>query len=157
MKRGWQWPLLIVAALAFTVGVNVVMLFAAKADPNGTVTEPDYYRKAVEWDRAMARQAASAELGWTAQARIGAATRDGREVAISLTDADGQALTGADVVVTLIHNLAAGTHIEGHLLEREAGRYARQLSAPAVGRWEIRVEARRGEQRFARTLHAEAP
>lgn len=157
MKRGWQWPLLVVAALAFTVGVNVVMLFAAKADPNGTVTEPDYYRKAVEWDRAMARQAASAQLGWTAAATIGAAARDGRDVAVTIVDAEGRPLSGADVVVTLIHNLAAATHVEGHLLERESGRYSQRIAAPAAGRWEVRVEARRGEQRYTRTLHAEAP
>jgi nitrogen fixation protein FixH len=157
MKRGWQWPVLIVAALTFTVGVNVVMLFAAGGDPNGTVTEPDYYRKAVEWDRAMARQSASARLGWHASATIGDAAAAGREVQVTLSDSLGVAVAGADLRVTLIHNAEASRFIEGTLVETAAGTYASALPAAHAGRWEVRVEARRGEDRYFTTLHAEAP
>lgn len=157
MKRGWQWPVLIVAALTFTVGVNVVMLFAAGGDPNGTVTEPDYYRKAVEWDRAMARQAASAKLGWRAVAALGDADPAGREVRVTLTDSLGAPVTGADLRVTLIHNAEAAKFIGGALTESAAGAYAAALPAAHRGRWEVRVEARRGEERYSTTLHAEAP
>lgn len=157
MKRGWQWPAMIVAALMFTVGVNVVMLFAAGGDPNGTVTEPDYYRKAVEWDRAMARQAASAKLGWRAEASFGDAAAAGREVTVILRDSLGASVAGADVRVTLIHNTEASRFIDGTLLESSAGHYAGAMPAAHGGRWEVRVEARRGEDRYFTTLHAEAP
>lgn len=157
MKRGWQWPLLVVAALFFTVGVNVVMLFAAKADPNGTVVEPDYYRKAVEWDRTMARQAASARLGWVAEAAFDAVSAEGRTLRVSLSDTAGSPVTGSDVVVTLIHNSAAAEHRDGHLLEAEPGVYRGTVVAPQAGRWEIRIEARRGEERFSHIAHVEAP
>lgn len=157
MKRGWQWPVLIVAALTFTVGVNVVMLFAAGGDPNGTVTEPDYYRKAVEWDRTMARQAASAKLGWRAVATLGDAAAAGRAVEVTLTDSLGAPVAGADLRVTLIHNAEASRFIGGALPESAAGLYAAALPAAHSGRWEVRVEVRRGDERYSTTLHAEAP
>jgi nitrogen fixation protein FixH len=157
MKRGWQWPLLASLALLFTVGVNVVMLFAAKGDPNGTVVEPDYYRKAVEWDRAMARQKASDALKWTATALIGASTDASREVRVVLRDSAGVAVPAADVRVTLIHNAEAAKLTEGSLTAQANGEYAGTLLAPHAGRWEVRVTARRGEERFLATLHAEAP
>lgn len=166
MKRGWQWPLLISLSLLFTVGVNVVMLFAAKGDPNGTVVEPDYYRKAVEWDRTMARRSASDALGWTASATVGAYTASAgtdsaadaaREVRIALRDSTGVAIADADVRVTLIHNSEASKRIEGALTAQPNGDYATSLPAPYAGRWEVRVTARRGAERFLATLHAEAP
>jgi len=165
MKRGWQWPVLVALALMFTVGVNVVMLFAAKGDPNGTVVEPDYYRKAVEWDRTMARQKASDALKWTATADISASTSAStrastsasRQVRVVLRDSAGVAVSAANVRVTLIHNAEAAKLVEGALTAQSNGDYTGTLLAPHAGRWEVRVTARRGEERFLATLHAEAP
>jgi nitrogen fixation protein FixH len=156
MKRGWQWPVLVSLALAFTVGVNVVMLFAPSADPNGTVVEPDYYRKAVEWDRTMARRAASDALGWQAHASW-TATADGPQLRIELRGADGSAVEGAEVSATLIHNLAASTPLDVSLAAQDAGVYTAQPTLPHAGMWEVRVAARRGDARFATSLRAEAP
>ena len=172
MKRGWQWPLLVSLALAFTVGVNVVMLFAAGADPNGTVVEPDYYRKAVEWDRTMARRAASAALGWTATASIGAAratdavpaaadasalTTVARHVTVELRDATGAAVADAEVTATLIHNREAFTPVNLALVSSHDGRYTAAGPLAHSGQWELRIVARRGEQRFETSLRVEAP
>lgn len=157
MKKGWQWPVLVTLALAFTVGVNVVMLFAAGSDPNGTVVEQDYYRKAVEWDRTMARRAASAALGWRAEARFGAMTNDGRELRVRLTDASGTPLRDAEVTATLIHNREASTPLAFELRAGAPGEYAVATSAMRSGQWEVRIVARRGGERFETTQRAEAP
>ncbi len=162
MQRGWQWPVLVTAALAFTVGVNVVMLFAAKADPNGTVVEPDYYRKAVEWDRTMAQRSASDALGWSASATLGSATpaealRELRELRVVLHDSLGAAVSGAQVRAILIHNAEAARRVEVTLREAPNGEYVATTMAPHAGRWEVRVAVRRDAQRFAVTLHVEAP
>jgi nitrogen fixation protein FixH len=157
MKRGWHWPVLVTLALFFTVGANVVMLFAARGDPNGTVVEPDYYRKAVEWDRTMARQSASDALMWTASADISASANASREVRVVLRDSAGVAVPDADVRVTLIHNAEAAKLVDGALTVQPNGDYTGMLLAPHAGRWEVRVTARRGEERFLATLHAEAP
>lgn len=157
MKRGWQWPFLVALALMFTVGVNVVMLFAAKGDPNGTVVEPDYYRKAVEWDRTMARQSASDALRWSASATIGPSVDASRDVRLILRDSTGTAVRDAEVRVTLIHNAEAAKLTEGTLAAQPNGEYAAPLLAPHAGRWEVRVAARRGSDRYLAVLHVEAP
>ncbi|MBX3134125.1 MAG: FixH family protein [Gemmatimonadaceae bacterium] len=157
MKRGWQWPVLVTLALAFTVGVNVVMLFASSRDPNGTVVEPDYYRKAVEWDRTMARRAASAALGWSAEASLGASAEAGRELRVTLADRDGVPIADADVHVTLIHNREASTPLQVQLAALGAGAYSAPAVAARGGLWEVRITARRGSERFEDTQHTEAP
>jgi nitrogen fixation protein FixH len=155
MKRGWQWPALVTLALGFTVGVNFVMLYAAKSDPNGTVVEPDYYRKAVEWDRTMARREASAALGWTARASL-EASASLRELRVALADSSGVAVTNAEVTATLIHNREASTPLSVALKAHES-EYVVELPALRSGLWEVRVVARRGGERFESTLHAESP
>jgi nitrogen fixation protein FixH len=157
MKKGWHWPVLITAALLFTVGANVVMFFASGADPNGTVVEPDYYRKAVDWDRTMARRAASDSLGWRAGAAFGASDESARALTVTLSDSTGVAVADAQVLVTLIHNMEAAQQVQATLQPAAGGGYAGTVAAPRSGRWEVRVDARRGDARFLATLHAEAP
>lgn len=156
MKRGWQWPVLITAALLFTVGANVVMFVAAGGDPNGTVVEPDYYRKAVDWDRTMARRAASDRLAWTSSITLGAAVDGRRDVRLALHDATGAPVRDADVTVTLIHNLEASTPLQGALAARDDA-YAAVMDAARSGQWEVRVEARRGTERYTTSARVEAP
>ena len=157
MKKGWQWPVLVTLALGFTVGVNVVMLFASKSDPNGTVVEPDYYRKAVDWDRTMAREAASNALGWSASSSMGAANADARDVRVSLRDSAGVPLSDAEVSVTLIHNREASTPVIATLRANGDGTYSGNALASRSGQWEVRITARRGTERFEVTQRAEAP
>jgi nitrogen fixation protein FixH len=161
MKKGWIWPLMIVAALLFTVGANVVMLSAASGDANGSVVEPEYYRKAVEWDRTMARRAESERLGWRAAVAMGALAGEraeaARTVRVVLTDSTGAVVRGADVTVTMIHNLDAATPVRGALVAAADGAYASALPALRRGLWEVRVDARRGTERFHVTLRTDAP
>lgn len=157
MKRGWQWPVLVTAALMFTVGVNVVMLVAATADPNGTVVEPDYYRKAVDWDRTMARRAASAALGWRATATLGALDGATRPLSVTLVDAAGTPVLADEVHATLIHNRKASTPRELTLRRDDAGTYRVDAPERLAGLWELRISARRGDERFIATTHVNAP
>lgn len=158
-RRGAHWPWLVSAALLFTVGVNVVILFAANSDRNGSVVEPDYYRKAVAWDSTMARRAASDRLGWTATATFAhraGGPADGGALVVRISDADGAPLSGAAVRAVLIHNLDAGNPQQAELREQGPGVYAGVATLSHPGRWEVRVEARRDQSRFAQVLFAEA-
>jgi len=150
-RRGAHWPWLVTGALLFTVGVNVVMLFAASSDRNGSVVEPDYYRKAVAWDSTMARRAASDRLGWSAEVVLerpdDRGTVPGR-LTVHLVDRDGASVRGADVTATLIHNTDAANPISLALGEREPGLYAGATRIVNPGRWEVRLEATRGSERF---------
>lgn len=156
-RRGWQWPWLVTAALLFTVGVNVVMLFAASGDRNGSVVEQDYYRKAVAWDETMARQAASDRLGWRARASftapVGAALP---ALVVQATDSAGAPLTGARFSAVLIHNADAAHPLRATLTETSEGRYEAPVGIAHAGMWEVRLEARRDGERFASTQRTEA-
>lgn len=154
--RGWYWPWLVAAALFFTVGANVVMLFAANADRNGVVVEPDYYRKAVDWDRTMERQAASDRLGWRTDVALTGAGRVDAEVELRAIGADGRPVTGARFTATLIHNLDAARPVRVQLQEVGDGRYAATAALVHRGLWEVRLEGRRDADRYVGTLRAEA-
>lgn len=157
MKRGWQWPVLVTAALGFTVAVNFVMLYASSADPNGTVVEQDYYRKAVDWDRTMARRAASDSLGWTATAQLGGLEGSTRRLVVTLRDAAGAPVPADAVHATLIHNRKASTPRELTLAADGAGRYTVNAPERLGGLWEVRIVAQRGTARFMATHHVNAP
>ncbi len=153
-KRGAYWPWLLTLALLFTVSANVVMLFAANSDRNGSVVEPDYYRKAVAWDSTMARRAASDRLGWRAVATVersvaGAASEG--EVVVRITDAAGAAVQGAKVTATLIHNLDAGRPTLLRFRESPGRGYAARTRIAHPGRWEVRIEAERDGAQFLAT------
>jgi nitrogen fixation protein FixH len=145
---------MVTLALGFTVGVNFVMLFAASSDPNGTVVEPDYYRKAVEWDRTMARRSASVELGWIARASL---SETAGVLNVQLADSSGAHIADAEVTATLIHNREASTPLIVSLTAAGNGAYAVDVPSLRSGLWEVRVVARRGGDRFESTQHSEAP
>ncbi len=165
--KGWYWPWLLAAGMSGIVGVNTWMLFAANSDANGVVVEPDYYRKAVQWDSAMARQRESAALGWRATVRLSAvpaaplaasglsAPDPTRALEVTLLDGVGAPLTGATVRATLIHNADAGRPVTAVLTELGEGRYAADPRLAHRGMWEVRIEAERSAARFLTSTRAE--
>jgi nitrogen fixation protein FixH len=155
MRKGWYWPWIIVALLVATAAGQGVMLYAATHDPSMAI-EPDYYRKAVDWDTHMAQDAANRALGWTAQGTVGGVEAGAAEVVVRLNDAAGASIGGARVRVTAIHNLDGARHVEGTLAERADGLYAARLRFDRPGMWEIRVDAVRGAEHFTASLRTEA-
>jgi hypothetical protein len=154
--RGWYWPWFVVAALAFTVGVNIVMMVAATSDANGSVVEPDYYRKAVAWDQAMARAAESAKLGWRTRVALERATADSARLVVEVTGADSLPVRGARFSAELIHNADAARPVRAVLAESRDGRYEAMVAVRRTGMWEVRLEARRDVDRFVTSQRAEA-
>ncbi len=160
-ERGWYWPWLLAAGLLGVVGVNVTMLFVANSDANGSVVEPDYYRKAVQWDSTMAHRAASDRLGWTAavslvaggEARASAA-RAGT-LRVTLADSTGVGIAGAVVSAVLIHNADAGRPLALALRDEGQGRYDVDVPLAHAGLWEVRVSAERAGARFAVIAHTD--
>lgn len=155
MKKGWYWPWIIIALLVATAAGQGVMLYAATHDPSMAI-EPDYYRKAVDWDTQMAQDAANRSLGWTARASIGGVDASGSEVVVALADAEGLPVAGARVRVAAIHNLDGARHVEGTLTEGAGRTYTARLPLHRAGLWELRVDAVRGADRFTASLRAEA-
>jgi len=150
--RGWYWPVVIVVLLVGSAGANIGFMIVANRDASFAV-EPDYYRKAVEWDRAMAQEARNTELGWTVSARLEPTAADRARLVAAVRDRAGAALTGADVRVEAFPS-ARAREIASVALEPGggAGVYTGLLPSARPGLWELRVQVTRGAEVFTRTL-----
>jgi nitrogen fixation protein FixH len=156
--KGRLWPVALVAVLALTVLANLAMWIVA-ADPNGSTVEPDYYRKALAWDRAQEQGAANRALGWKATARFGkgAGTASPSSLEVSLVDAAGRPLDGALIGVIGIHNALAAHPVALTLAPTSPGVYAGQAVFPRSGLWELRLTVRRERETFTADVRADAP
>jgi hypothetical protein len=150
--RGWYWPVAIVALLVGGAGANIGLMIVANRDASFAV-EPDYYRKAVEWDRTMAQEARNAELGWTVAARLERAEAGRARLVALVRDRAGALLTGAAVVAEAFPS-ARAREITTFVLgpTGEAGAYAVTLPHARPGLWEVRLRVTRGGEVFTRTL-----
>jgi nitrogen fixation protein FixH len=149
--KGWLWPVGIVALLAGGAGANVGLLVIASRDASFAV-EPDYYRKAVNWDQTMAQEARNAELGWRVAAAIEPAGRGQARLRARVADRAGAPVTGARVTVEAFASARAAQIVNVALVPEGAGVYAAALPVGRPGLWELRVTVARGAQVFTRTL-----
>jgi nitrogen fixation protein FixH len=156
MRAARLWPLGLVAALAVTVGANVVAWYLALA-PGAAVVEPGYYRKAVSMDSTLAQERRSARMGWSLEARIDPPTEAGTPVVARLADRAGLPIEGASVRLTALHNRDAAHPVQAVLGPAGGGIYGARLPLGHPGLWELRFDVARGGERFSRTLRREAP
>jgi nitrogen fixation protein FixH len=149
---GWYWPVVIVALLVGSAGANIGFMIVANRDASFAV-EPDYYRKAVEWDRTMAQETRNAELGWKVSARLEPGVGSRARLVTLVRDRAGAALAGAAVLVEAFPS-ARAREIASVALEptADAGVYAGALPSARPGLWELRVRVTRGGEVFTRTL-----
>ena len=156
MKRGSWWPIAITAVLATTVAANIWVMRVASDDPSFAI-EPDYYRKAIEWDSTLAQARQDSILGWrlTPELQVVRATGKAR-LSATLTDSTGVPISGAVVRVSALPVARANEVHEVTLAAAGAGEYAAQLDSLREGRWELRFDVRAGSVRFTEVARVEA-
>jgi nitrogen fixation protein FixH len=152
--RAGIWPWVPALLLVSLLGTQLAVLSSALDDP-AFATEPDYYRKALDWDMQQSRARASQALGWVARARADGATLAAQTVSVSITDAQGAAVSGAALRATAFPNTRAGQARELSFREVSPGLYRAELGATRPGIWELRCSAARGPARFESTLRFE--
>lgn len=152
MRSEWKWPLGISAVLGLSVIVNLAVMAVAGSDPSFAV-EPDYYQKAVDWDRHAARQAASDALGWKAE--IALEPGPSPRLNVNLLDETGLPVEGATVSIEAFHIARAADIIKSEMKEEAGNRYAAPLAIPRPGIWEFRLAASRGNDRFETVVRKE--
>lgn len=155
MKSGAVWPMAIVGVLGLTLAANVFLWRAANA-PGTNDLEPDYYHRALAWDSTQTARTRSASLGWRAQAALGLGRSGSEELHVTIIGRDGAPVAGAAVEVQGVHNLDPGHPERWTLVEEPDGRYVAPVHLPHTGRWELRVNATRGGERFESIEHADA-
>ncbi|RMF85709.1 MAG: hypothetical protein D6744_00935 [Planctomycetota bacterium] len=148
-RRAWVWPAIVIALLSGHLLVGAVSFYIANSDPSVAI-EPDYYKKALDWDRTAAQMRVNAELGWSTDLSVSreADPRGRRTVALAVRDASGEPIRGAQVTYEAFAQARANRRLTGVFDPREPGVYAADLLLLRDGMWEFRFTIERGEQRF---------
>ena len=146
------WPGFILALLGGQILVLIVMVYFAAMDGSFAV-EPDYYQKALNWDKEVAQLRENERLNWSLQIDVGdeAGVLGERVVTCTLRDREGKSLDGA-VIQLLAFPHARGVERTTATLEpRGNGAYETTLRLSRKGLWEFRLRAQRGPETFSYT------
>jgi nitrogen fixation protein FixH len=145
MKPGIGWPIGIACILGATIVGNLMVMRIAGNDPAFAV-EPDYYRKAVQYDSTMAQERRNLALGWQVRSTLSPiSATDSAELQVVLTNANAEPLRGAQVQIMARFNARANDTLTATLQETRPGRYRTLLPVQHAGEWEVRVDARLGD------------
>jgi nitrogen fixation protein FixH len=151
--RAWVWPAIVLGMLGMQIILCSVAYFVATSDPSQTVVH-NYHTKALAWDEHQAQLRAGEALGWGVQFVVAdrANLLGDRVVRLSLTDAQGDPLTGVSVSVKAFHFSRASDVVEADLVESASGEYVTEMKMRKAGRWELAFVTRLGEDVFPFTL-----
>jgi nitrogen fixation protein FixH len=145
-----RWALFPVGLLGILVSVQVVLFSLSRNDPSFAV-EPEYYQKAVSWDKHAEQRAANTHLGWRPSAAIlpaGGLTGGAATLQVTLLDRDYEPVTNASLTATAFANARANDVQTLSLQPTEAGTYVGPLRVGFPGEWEIRLTATRDGTTF---------
>jgi nitrogen fixation protein FixH len=156
MKRGMWWPIGIAGVLATTVAANIWVAVIANDDPSFAI-EPDYYRKAVAWDTALAQGRRNVVLGWRLTPTTGPIASDGGMlISAHLTDSTGAVISDAVVKVAALPVSRASDVHEATLAPAGPGLYTTRVSRGRPGQWELRFDVRARSMHFTDVARVEA-
>ena len=151
--RSWIWPMIVVSLLLLQIVISGSAAYFALSDPSVAI-EPDYHNKAINWDARLARR----DLEWNADINVPSTSDsiDQHEVTITLTDKEGQTLTGAQMEVTAFpHARANQRQVVKFHDEDKSGRYRATMRLPRAGIWEFRVFAKHNDSVFLQSHELE--
>jgi nitrogen fixation protein FixH len=156
MKPGMAWPIGVATILGLTVVANLWVMKVANGDPSFAI-EPDYYKKAVNYDSTMAQERTNATLGWIVGTQF-APIGDGKATQLTVTVRDAQAapLTGAHVAIMTRFNARANDTLTAVLTEARPGTYTASLPIAHAGEWEVRVDATRDGAKYSQSTRVTA-
>ena len=144
MESGKIWIVAVVGLLLLNISVCTVTVIAATSDPVAAAVEPEYYQRAVDWDKTRAQWPALSKLGWSLQIRdLGEGV-----VAVEVIDAaTGMAPAGLQGRIEAKHAGATLETIEGELIADESGRLRWTPGEISPGQWSVKVWLEQGEAR----------
>jgi nitrogen fixation protein FixH len=147
--RGWRWPAFVVVLLLMNAGLAAVMIYYATTDKTFAV-EPDYYRKAMNWDTYAAMHDASAKLGWSVHLRVRPAedARGRPRLVLNVADRDGEPVSDVQFRGIAFHRARASERIALAFANAGNGEYECEAAMSRPGLWEVRLIASRGRDVF---------
>jgi nitrogen fixation protein FixH len=151
--RFWAWvPALLLGSMLLGLGT---LAHIAIDDPHFAL-EPNYYDKAVHWDRTRAEASDSRALGLRVSSSAPSVGADGSaELELRVLDAKGAPFASAAVEVDAFPNAFATRRQHVTLREAAPGVYRAKLEHTVPGLWELRVVVTRGAARYHEALRPE--
>ncbi|MEM7569656.1 MAG: FixH family protein [Pseudomonadota bacterium] len=141
---------ILVGFFAIVIGMNALMASYALGTFDGT-TEDDAYRKGLGFNERIAAQADAADLGWSLGVSAKVLDEASQTVRIDITP-EGVEYPAIDG--QLWRQTAKGMDVALPFVPAGDGTYSAVADLPALGRWELRVTARKrdADVRFRQTL-----
>ena len=132
------------------------LAYVAIDDPSFSL-EPDYYAKAVHWDRNQAQLRENQALGFALEVHQPLIVSTGGQtpIELKLTDRAGLGISGARLEVTAFPNAFATRVEQLVLLEVAPGIYRGELKHGMPGLWELRCSIHVGPSLYARALRTD--
>ena len=147
----WAWlPAMLLGSMLLGLGV---LTYLAVDDPSFAL-EPNYYDKAVRWDRTQAEARESERLGLQLllSGPLTLTSDGGVELELRISDRTSTPLRAAAVTLEAFPNAFAGRVEHVTLREVAPGVYRGRLSRGVRGLWELRFDVRQGAQHFREVL-----
>lgn len=161
-KRGRHWPLFVVGLVVLNLGATIVLLVMSNWGTHAV--EPDYYRKAINWDQNMSQQRTNHRLGWVVDLAFERGAVDARSSRIPETTVVlrpktrlGRPIKGAQVKVEAYARLRAERRKNAIFKERRDGSYALPLRLWPTGLWRFDVSVKQGRRLFTVTIDQDIP
>ena len=153
-KSYWAW-VPVGLLVASTLGVGSLAVIAVR-DPNFAL-EPNYYDKALHWDRAQEQAADNRRLAYRIELVPGIAVdaSGNATLRVRVADASGRAANDATVRAIAFANAFAGERSTLELQRTESGLYSAPLVARHLGLWEFRVIVTQGADHVTSTLRGD--
>lgn len=147
-----RWALFPVVMLLGSVCLGVVTVSAAVGSRGES--EPDFYRKGVQWDAHRAQLAQNGALAWTLTPtiRLAGDRAPMPTVEVAVNDKHGVAIAGAAVTLEVVPILAADMRMTMPLAEVRPGVYEAPCPLRVDGVWELRFRVTSRGQTFVDTV-----
>lgn len=156
--RWWRdGMLLLIAGITLaTVGLNLVMVWYAEADPPDLV-RPDYYAASKVFDKVQEARIASARLGWQVAALAEHRTHSVLEFRIE--DAGGKPASGLTGHVHAYRpsDNKLDQQLQWNAVAGQPGLYRASFHRPAEGLWRITLDVRQDGKRLYQDVNVVMP
>lgn len=143
---GKKWIVMILALILMNMGIVATTVYFAGSDRSAGV-EPDYYARALNYDRVVDQRATNARLGWNARMNLVSDASGKARLAVTLLDREGAPVTDASVRAEAFASLRSGQRTNTSLAPANE-QYVATVPISARGMWRVHLTATRGLDTF---------
>lgn len=143
-NRALWIPATFVLGVLVVLAVNAILIVTAVTSFSGLETERAY-EAGLQYNQTLAAAAINDRTGWRVEPQLTSSGGRERNLIVTLRDKGGTPVAAAAVSAKLVRPTNAGMDLTMSLSEIGDGRYRAVFIPPALGNWDLRIVARRGD------------